>query len=148
MVHAFKFRGQSSLAKPLAGRLSRSYENHDLEVDVIVPVPLTGARRRSRGYNQALLLARDVSQATGVPLMEALRRTGSNPPQAQSASAEERRRNVIGVFAIASGREVVERRVLLIDDVATTGATLNACASELLKAGASEVVGLTVARED
>jgi ComF family protein len=148
LVHAFKFRGQSSLGKPLAAELTRCYADHGLEADVIVPVPLAVARRRGRGYNQASLLAREVSRQTGLPAAEALRRRGSATTQAQSASAEERRRNVVGAFVVARPGEVAGRRVLLIDDVATTGATLNACAVELLNAGAAEVAGLTLARED
>ena len=148
LVHAFKFRGQSSLGKALAAELARLYADHGLEADVIVPVPLTTSRRRGRGYNQAALVARELSRQTVVPLAEALRRTGNAPPQAQSPTAEERRRNVIGTFEVARPADVEGRRILLIDDVATTGATLNACAIELLRAGAVEVSGLTLARED
>jgi ComF family protein len=148
LVHSFKFRGQSSLGRPLAAELTRCYTDHGLETDVIVPVPLAVARKRGRGYNQASLLAREVSRQTGVPVSEALRRRGNATPQAQSATAEERRRNVIGAFTVARPGEVAGRRVLLLDDVATTGATLNACAVELLNAGAAEVASLTLARED
>jgi ComF family protein len=148
LVQAFKFRGLSSLGETLAARLAACYEQHGLEADVIVPVPLTTSRKRGRGYNQAWLLARELSRATGVPAVEALRRTGNAPPQAGSPTAEERRRNVVGAFGVARPSDVEERRVLLIDDVATTGATLNACALELLAAGATEVSGLTLARED
>jgi ComF family protein len=148
LVQGFKFRGLSSLGPALGERLAACYEQQGLETEVIVPVPLTTARRRSRGYNQALLLAREVSKLTGVPVVEALRRTGNAPPQAQSATAEERRANVVEAFAVADTAAVEGRRALLIDDVATTGATLNACAVELLAAGAVEVDGLTLARED
>lgn len=148
LVHAFKFRGQSSLGRSLAALVTGCYEQHGLDADVIVPVPLTAARRRDRGYNQAALLAGGVSQATGVSLVEALRRTGKATPQAQSATADQRRSNVVGAFEVARPGDVAEKRILLIDDVATTGATLNACAVELLNAGAAEVGGLTLARED
>lgn len=148
LVHAFKFRGQSSLGKPLAAELARCYADHGLAADVIVPVPLAVARKRGRGYNQASLLAREVSRQTGAPAAEALRRWGNATPQAQSATAEERRLNVVGAFEVGRPGDVAGRRVLLIDDVATTGATLNACAVELLNAGAAEVIGLTLARED
>jgi competence protein ComFC len=148
LVQAFKFRGQSSLGKTLAAELMECYGTHGLEADVIVPVPLTTARRRGRGYNQAALLAAEVSRETGLPMAEALGRTGKAVPQAQSATAEERRSNVVGAFAVARAEDVAGWRVLLIDDVATTGATLNACAVELLDAGATEVIGLTLARED
>jgi ComF family protein len=148
LVHAFKFGGQSSLAPSLGALLADAYDRHALETGVIVPVPLTGSRRRIRGYNQALLMANELSSRTGVPVAEALRRTGHSTTQAGSASAEERRRNVEGVFSLARGHEVAGARVLLIDDVATTGATLDACASVLLESGARAVSGLTLARED
>ncbi len=148
VVQAFKFRGQSSLARELGVDMAACYQRGDFEAEVIVPVPLATSRKRSRGYNQALLLAKAVSRETGLPLTEALRRTGNASPQAQSASADERRRNVAGAFEIARPSDVAGRGVLLVDDVATTGATLNACAIELLEAGAASVEALSVARED
>jgi ComF family protein len=148
LVHAYKFGGQSALAPALGGLLADVYRENGLKPDVIVPVPLTPSRRRVRGYNQALLMATELSKATGVPLQEALRRSGHSHPQATSASAELRRRNVEGVFQTGKGADVAGAHVLLIDDVATTGATLSACAGVLLDAGAASVSGLTLARED
>ena len=148
LVHAFKFGGQSSLSQPLGGLLIEAYLSHGLEFDMIVPVPLTGARRRTRGYNQASLLARELGRAVDVPVVDALSRRRFAGAQVSSATAEERRRNVGGAFAVARAEAVSGRHVLLIDDVATTGATLDACARELLSAGAASVSGLTVARED
>ena len=93
-------------------------------------------------------MATELSKLSGAPVSEPLRRTGHGSTQAGSASAEERRRNVEGVFSLSKGSEVAGLHVLLIDDVATTGATLNACAAVLLGAGAASVSGLTLARED
>jgi len=148
LVHALKFGGQSSLAGGLAEALANCYEMQGLDAEVLATVPLTPPRKRSRGYNQASLLAKEVARRTGVPVAEALRRTGNAPPQAQSATAAERRCNVVGRFEVAKPASVAGRRVLLVDDVATTGATLNACALELLAAGAVEVSALSLARED
>ena len=148
LIQAFKFRGQSSLAKALGADMVSCYRRGDFEAEVIVPVPLATSRKRSRGYNQALLLAKEVSREAGLPLTEALRRTGNAAPQAQSASADERRRNVAGAFEIARPGDLAGRHVLLIDDVATTGATLNAGAIELIEAGAASVEALSLARED
>jgi competence protein ComFC len=148
LVHAFEFSGQSSLAPALAQQMLECYRDAHLEADVIVPVPLKAVRRRRRGFNQALLLARELSKSLELPCIEALRRQGSASPQAQSPSAEERRRNVTGAFVVDRPGEVAGRAVLLVDDVATTGATLSACADELRREGAAAVLGLTLARED
>jgi ComF family protein len=148
IVHAFKFGGQSSLAPVLGAQLSEAYEDHRFDVDLIVPVPLTGARKRWRGYNQALLLAKEMATLQQLPVVEALRRRGAVTPQAESSGVEQRYRNVHGAFAVSKPEAVRGQRVVLIDDVATTGATLGACARALTEAGADAVLALTVARED
>jgi ComF family protein len=148
LVRGLKFRGYSCLAPILGEQLARCYEAHELDADVIVPVALTGWRRRTRGFNQALLLANAVSLAHQLPVVEALRRKGHAPNQASSLTAEQRRRNVERVFSVSMPEAVQGRRVLLVDDVATTSATLSACALQLLHSGAETVLGLTVARED
>jgi ComF family protein len=147
-VHAFKFGGQSSLGPALGGLLAEAYMQHKLDADLIVPVPLTASRRRIRGYNQALLMATELSHLTDAPVEEALKRTGHGHTQAGSANAEERRHNVGGVFELEKVAVVTGKHILLIDDVATTGATLDACAAALLEAGAARVSALTLARED
>jgi len=148
IVHAFKFGGQSSLAPVLGAQLSEAYEDHRLDVDLIVPVPLTGARKRWRGFDQALLLARELGKLQQLPVVEAMRRRGAATPQAESRGIDQRYSNVQSVFSVSKPEAVRGQRVLLIDDVATTGATLSACARELLDAGADAVLGLAVARED
>jgi ComF family protein len=148
LVHAFKFGGQSALAPSLGALLTDAYVANRLEAAVIVPVPLTGVRRRVRGYNQAVMLARELGRTLDLPVAEALRRRRFAGAQASSATAEERRRNVAGAFGVLRPDAIADRRVLLIDDVATTGATLDACTRELLAAGAALVSGLTLARED
>jgi competence protein ComFC len=147
LVHAFKFGGQSALGKPLAALLARCYLEHGLDAASVVAVPLTGARRRGRGYNQAGLMARELARELGLPLVEALRRRGHSIPQASSATAEQRRQNVVDAFE-PGGAGVSGLRLLLVDDVATTGATLSACAKVLRSMGAEAVIGLTLARED
>jgi ComF family protein len=105
-------------------------------------------RRRTRGYNQASLMAQELGRALDLPVVDALTRRRFPGAQASSATAVERWRNVSGAFSVARPEAVAGKRVLLIDDVATTGATLDACAQELLAAGAASVSGLTLARED
>jgi ComF family protein len=149
LVRAYKFDGVSSLAPLLANELAECYRVQGLTADVVVPVPLSGHRKRERGYNQAELLAREVARTLGLPLSVSLRRKRHSDAQARSPNAEQRHQNVTGAFEMGRlGEEVQGQQVLLIDDVATTGATLNACAAVLLSSGAAGVFGLTLARED
>jgi ComF family protein len=114
--------------------------------DVIVPVPLHPDRLRERGYNQADLIARPLARRLGVKLRpDVLVRTRPRPPQLV-LSRTERWKSVRGAYATREGVRVDKLRVLLVDDVMTTGATLDSCARALRKAGAAEVFGLTVAR--
>jgi ComF family protein len=148
LVHAFKFSHHRVLAPYLARPMAARLKAAGFTADVIVPVPLTGLRRRTRGFNQAALLGREIGQELAVPVSEALRRHRFAGPQAKSASAEARRRNVIEAFVVTRSDLIQDRSALLIDDVATTGATLDACARVLLAAGAREVLAVTFARED
>ncbi|HVB54991.1 MAG TPA: ComF family protein [Candidatus Acidoferrales bacterium] len=114
--------------------------------DVIVPVPLHPDRRRERGYNQAELIARPLAKRLGIPIQPSLLvRTRPRSPRLLLSRAE-RWKSVHGVYAIGKDLRVDNRRILLVDDVLTTGATLDSCAQALRQGGASEVLGLTVAR--
>ncbi len=122
-------------------------EGRPIRADVIVPVPLAEARRRERGFNQAELIARPLGTLRGIPVdPTVLRRSRDTPPQV-GLSAARRRENVRDAFAVADPARVADQFVLLVDDVATTGATLRACAEPLKAAGARRVVGLVVARD-
>ena len=146
-VHAFKFRGRRALAAPLAALLA--------EIDatalpagvpeVLVPVPLHPRRERERGFNQARLLAHRLGRSWGVPCSDALARARATLPQAE-LSAEARRDNVRGAFALRRRSEVAGRHVALVDDVLTTGSTVLACARCLRDGGAATVGVLVVAR--
>jgi ComF family protein len=118
-----------------------------LPADVLVPVPLHHKRLRERGYNQSRLLALELSKLSGLPLVDdCLVRERYTTPQARTSSVDERRSNVADAFACRD-RRLEDRAVLLIDDVATSGATLDACARALKKVGASSVWGLVLAKE-
>ncbi len=145
-VRALKYHNMRVVADPLGATMARRLATWGVEPDIIVPVPLHPRRLRERGYNQAELLANALGRETGVSVRpEALARMRDTPAQAKSASAVERRRNVTDAFV---ARDVVKGgRLLLVDDVCTTGSTLSACAEALLTAGAAQVWGLTVARE-
>jgi ComF family protein len=148
IIHAFKYDGRRSLARPL-GALLRNAGAQVLDgADAVVPVPLHPWKRLRRGFNQSSDLAREL----GPPVRPLLWRRRATPPQA-GLTPRERRRNVRGAFALTPWRsrgdrnEAIDGRTLvLIDDVMTTGATLDACARVLKQAGAREVRTLTLAR--
>ncbi len=115
--------------------------------DLVVPTPLHWRRRLKRGFNQADLLARELSRTTGIPLLRALRKTKNTQVQS-TLSGPQRRRNVKGAFRVKNAASISKKRILLVDDVYTTGATANACAKVLKDAGAQSVAVLTLARAD
>lgn len=144
-VHALKYNNLRALAAPMGKLMARYAQDMGLAADVIVPVPLHPRRERHRGYNQSHLLAIQIGRLLGWPVEAALlAKTRNTAPQVEVASIEERLRNVDGAFAAT--RPVTGHTVLLIDDVCTTGATLEACATALRDAGAATVWGLTFAR--
>ena len=141
IVQAMKYQGCRSLAAGLAARM-RSAAVDILEgADGVVPVPLHRARRRARGFNQAADLARGLN----LPVIAALKRTRATPSQTGLPAAR-RHANIRGAFALRHGCDVRGMRIVLVDDVSTTGATLEACARVLMEGGASSVSALTAAR--
>jgi ComF family protein len=148
-IHEFKYNGTPGLARPFGLLMAAAWLDGAGAVepgaDLIAPVPLHPSRQRERGYNQSELLGRWISRETGLPMQpRALRRVRQTEHQARLGAAE-RRQNVLGAFTAASA-VCAGRRVLLIDDVLTTGTTLRECAAALLEAGAAEVMALTLAR--
>jgi ComF family protein len=141
LVHALKYQDRHEAVGFCAQLMREAGRDLLADADLIVPVPLSRLRLLARRFNQAALLARKVSMLSGVPFApRALRRTRHTPPQV-GQTMERRRENVAGAFAVRSGavRLLAGRRVVLVDDVITTGATVNACASALLEAGAASV---------
>jgi ComF family protein len=143
LIHLYKYGKVRTLARPLSGWLAQALPR-DEAFDALVPVPLYWRRRLQRGFNQAELLARGLSRRTGIPVVTALGRVRPTPAQA-GLSTSARRRNVAKAFR---ARDVQGKRILLIDDVMTTGATATSCALALKQAGARRVALLTVARVD
>lgn len=142
-IARMKYEDRPDLARPLAAALARLAARLP-DVDAVVPVPLHPKRRAERGFNQATLLAAPLARRLRVPCeTRALARARDTPRQAELDGAA-RRRNVEGAFA-ADARRVRGRRWLLVDDVRTTGATLEACASALVAAGAASVTPVSLA---
>ncbi len=149
LILALKYADRLDLAPPFARWLNRTGRELVSEADILVPVPLHPFRLWRRRYNQAAELARWLGQHANKPVESLLLlRRRSTPSQGAMPSARARRRNVAGAFAVPPRRrsEIRGRTILLIDDVLTTGATANACARTLKRAGAAKVCVLALAR--
>lgn len=146
LIHLFKYSGMRPLAGPLAQYLEKAI-SVDEAFDAVVAVPLYWRKKWDRGFNQAELLARLVAKHRGIPLINALRRKRATDTQAGLASAG-RRRNVAGAFVLRANQNLAGKKILLIDDVMTTGATAGACAAVLKRGGAKTISLLTLARVD
>ncbi len=148
VITGLKFRRLEYLGAQLGRAAAGLLRPRLAGCDLVVAVPLHWRRYLGRGYNQAAAIARPLAAELGLPLARALRRRRATPAQSRLSRAE-RQRNLGGVFAVSRGRRgaaVSERRVLLVDDVETTGTTLRAAAACLRQAGAESVTALTVAR--
>lgn len=143
LVHQLKYGGMRVLAAPMAALMYAAHADLLATVEVLVPVPLHPKRVRRRGYNQAVLLAEALGQCAGCAVESDLVVRVRDTPSQVGLTRAERRANVAGAFAVRS--EIVGH-VLLVDDVYTTGATLNACAQAVTQAGAARVSGLVFAR--
>ena len=145
VIHQLKYLNNIALGEPLGEALADCYQNSPIRADVVTVVPISRHRRRKRGYNQALLIARAFCRSTGLPLSTGILRRVRQTESQVGKQPRERKLNVMNAFAgeaeLAKGKIV-----LVIDDVFTTGATMNSCANALKKAGAEKVIGLTAAR--
>jgi competence protein ComFC len=145
-IHALKYKHGTYLVPVLRDLGLETIRARPLQPDAIVPVPIGPVRLRQRGYNQAALLSEAIGSALGVPVMPALLRVKEGLSQTRLNVAE-RRENVRDAFRVRVDLNPDGMRLLLIDDVMTTGATLDACARALKRAGAARVFGMTIARE-
>jgi ComF family protein len=146
LIHAFKYGKVESLAKPLGKFLCGALPANE-EFDLVIAMPMHWRKRMERGFNQAELLARPVAKLYGLKLAKNLRRKKRTVSQAGLTQAE-RQNNLKGSFEVRNTGEVSGRRILLVDDVFTTGATLRAATDVLKSAGAARVCALTLARVD
>lgn len=146
LAHELKYEGLTALAEPMALLMARTIDVED--ADLVVPVPLHRSRERARGYNQAFELGKRFAVTCGLAFdARALRRIRATAPLAKTMHREERRAIVAGAFRGESKR-VEGQRILLVDDVVTTGATLDVCSEALLASGAASVRCATWARAD
>lgn len=143
----YKFHGATGYAKAYAPLVAGCIQEHlDQEYDLITWAPLSRKRLRQRGYDQAQLLAEAVAAELGVTASSVLKKVRNTAAQSQTGSAEKRRANISGAYCVPDPELVADKRILLIDDIVTTGSTLSECARSLGLAGAERVVCATVAR--
>lgn len=142
-LHRYKFGGVSAYAGCYAKLLAECIEDNAIYADVVTWAPLSARRLRERGYDQARLLAEGAAEYMETPCLPLLKKRRHNAAQSGTKSADERRRNVRGVYA--GNKPLDGMTVLLVDDIVTTGATLDECAGVLRKAGAAEILALTLA---
>jgi competence protein ComFC len=146
-IHELKYHNLKAIAGSLARLLFNYLQSGPIPGEVLVPVPLHDRRLRQRGYNQSSLITRELGMLVRLPVSEdCLIRLKNNPPQAKTETVDERRKNVSNIFACGD-HSLTGKQVLLIDDVCTSGATLESCATALKSNGALSVWGLTLARE-
>ncbi len=148
IIHQFKFYNKPYVGNYLGKKLSNLIRTEDKykNIDIIMPVPLQKKRERERGYNQSLIVAKIIAKELKIKLLkDILRRRGDNPPQS-NLSLKERKKNIRGCFYVKKANLIKDKRILIIDDVFTTGSTVNECARVLRHSGAREILVATLAR--
>lgn len=146
-IHRYKFSGVRAYARPFGLLMAQCVQDRpEMAPELITWAPLSRKRRRERGYDQGELLARAMAKRLGLPAVPTLVKARHTQPQSGLDSAEARRANALGAYALLKGADVAGRHVLLADDVVTSGATLSECARTLLEAGAAEVWCVTLAQ--
>jgi ComF family protein len=145
VIHDLKYRKNIVLGVTFAQYLVQLFRQYNWPINIVVPVPLAKARQKQRGYNQAALLAQPLAQELQLPYNPNILRRVKETQSQVVLSFTERQNNVKDAFQ-ASHQDIQGKSILIIDDVTTSGSTINACADALMKAGSKSVFGLTVAR--
>lgn len=149
LIHALKFQGIESAAKPLAEILAEYVTRLELDLQgfIVTPVPLSRKRTRARGFNQSALIACPFAEALGLPFKEhLLTRVQHKRPQSETKDIFERRENIRGCFALADTAAAHDKKIILIDDVTTSGTTFNEAGRVLKNGGAKKILALAVAK--
>ena len=149
-VLRFKFAGCSCYSRRLGGIMSECAENNlDCgSIDMVSCIPLSRKRMHDRGYNQAELLAKEISKKVGVEYLPTLKKIRHNTAQSTIKDSKQRAANVIGAYRVVDAEKVKGKYILLVDDVVTTGSTVSECARILKKSGAKAVYCVTLARRE
>ena len=147
-IRQLKYQNAKYVALPLAQQMANCYLAEGFDCDLVISVPLHSKREKERGYNQAQLLAAPLAQALGLPLVSDVLIRRHETPSQTLLNRKERERNLKSAFKANKKSKVLGKTVLLVDDVFTTGATMDSCSEVLVKAGAKQVFCLTVAHTD
>ena len=146
LIHVFKYYKKSSLSIRIGkdfGDVIRK-NNFEKKYDMIIPVPLHKSRERERGFNQSNLICKQAASISGLPLLNDVIIRKKNSKSQSQLAYKERIENVKNIFNIKSPRKIKGRKIILIEDIITTGLTVNSCCSELKKHGAEEILCLAV----
>jgi ComF family protein len=148
LISELKFKNRSQLAVPLALLLSNSVKALEVDLNqfVVSPIPLSAKRLRARGFNQSELIAQVFAREIKIPLVQLLSRNEQTKTQSEIVSWTQRRINIAGVFSKKTDVDVKDKKIILIDDVWTSGATMSEAVSVLKNAGAGEIIAVVVAR--
>lgn len=142
----YKFRGKQSYSRLYGQMLALSVAQQlDGRFDLLTWVPISAKRKRSRGFDQTEMIVRQIGQELGIPVTPLFVKIRHNKPQSGCKSREARKANVLGVYRVTEPASVAGKRILLVDDILTTGATVSECARVLLTAGAAQILCATVA---
>jgi len=147
LIHRFKYGKKIPLGKRLGQRLGETIndDSYFLECHFLIPVPLHKSRYRERGFNQSEIIAEEISKITNVPVLKNALKRKKNTKDQTNLSPQQREENVSGAFVVTQPEMVNDKRIILVDDVITTGATMNECAQMLKQAGAEKIIGMTIA---
>jgi competence protein ComFC len=147
LIHRFKYGKKIPLGKRLAQRLGETINSDPrfLKSDFLIPVPLHKSRYRERGFNQSEIVAEGISKIAGLPLLKNALIRKKNTKDQTNLSFQQREENVRGAFVVTQPEIMNGKRIILVDDVITTGATLSECARMLKQAGAEKILGMTIA---
>ena len=144
-MRRYKFGGLTGYKNVYADFLAKSIDENGISCDIITWAPISRKRLRKRGYDQTKLIAKALSYRLGVPCKRTLAKTHDNPPQSSLSDSEQRKSNVSGVYFCTAPEVVKGKRVMIVDDIVTSGATFAECAKVLKNAGAAEILAAAVA---
>ncbi len=147
IAHSMKYEGMPSLGLQLGKRIGEVLQEWNLSADCVIPIPLHKRKLRERGYNQAELIARGVSETSGIEYRNDLVKRRKDTQSQTTLNIEERQENVAQAFEMIAGKsqDIKDKRIIVVDDVITTGATIVSCAHKLRTAGAASVMAVSAA---